>query len=116
MLMICSLVGAVVAYATDMHEVGWLIYIGNLVSIVQAQLSLKLDGILCQMTKIFTYWLNDFKPLLLQFFPATGRGKGGGGAGVAIIGMMFAKAMGAMGLGGVGLLTMKVQNRLSYYS
>ncbi|KAJ8709517.1 hypothetical protein PYW08_009521 [Mythimna loreyi] len=37
----------------------------------------------------------------------TGRGKGGGGGGVALLGMMFAKALGAIGIGGLGLLTMK---------
>uniref|UniRef100_A0A2A4J538 Osiris 5 n=1 Tax=Heliothis virescens TaxID=7102 RepID=A0A2A4J538_HELVI len=37
----------------------------------------------------------------------TGRGKGGGGGGVALLGLMFAKALGAIGIGGLGLLTMK---------
>ncbi|XP_053619659.1 uncharacterized protein LOC128680487 [Plodia interpunctella] len=38
----------------------------------------------------------------------SGRGKGGGGgASVALLGMMFAKALGAAGIGGLGLLTMK---------
>ncbi|XP_026754401.1 uncharacterized protein LOC113514510 [Galleria mellonella] len=37
----------------------------------------------------------------------TGRGKGGGGGGVALLGLMFAKAVGAAGIGGLGLLTMK---------
>ncbi|XP_063834627.1 uncharacterized protein LOC135083813 [Ostrinia nubilalis] len=38
---------------------------------------------------------------------ATGRGKGGGGGGAALLGLMFAKALGAAGIGGLGLLTMK---------
>ncbi|CAK1594306.1 unnamed protein product [Parnassius mnemosyne] len=38
----------------------------------------------------------------------TGRGKGDGGAGsLALLGLMFAKTMGAAGIGGLGLLTMK---------
>ncbi|XP_061723643.1 uncharacterized protein LOC133529853 [Cydia pomonella] len=38
----------------------------------------------------------------------TGRGKGGGGGGsIALLGMMMAKTLGAVGLGGVALLTMK---------
>ncbi|CAH2097092.1 unnamed protein product [Euphydryas editha] len=38
----------------------------------------------------------------------TGRGKGGGGAGsLALLGLMFAKTMGAAGIAGLGLLTMK---------
>ncbi|XP_026734670.1 uncharacterized protein LOC113498731 [Trichoplusia ni] len=37
----------------------------------------------------------------------SGRGKGKGGEGIALIGMMFAKALGAIGIGGLGLLTMK---------
>ncbi|XP_072935310.1 uncharacterized protein Osi5 [Epargyreus clarus] len=38
----------------------------------------------------------------------TGRGKGGGGGGsLALLGLMFAKTMGAAGIGGLGLLTMK---------
>lgn len=43
-----------------------------------------------------------------DFFLGTGRKKGGGDGGVALIGMMFAKALGAAGIGGLGLLTMKV--------
>ncbi|XP_068625395.1 uncharacterized protein Osi5 [Battus philenor] len=39
---------------------------------------------------------------------ATGRGKGdGGGGGLALLGLMFAKTVGAAGIGGLGLLTMK---------
>ncbi|CAG9138546.1 unnamed protein product [Plutella xylostella] len=38
----------------------------------------------------------------------TGRGKGHGGGGAALIGLMFAKTLGAIGIGGLGLLTMKV--------
>ncbi|XP_050357357.1 uncharacterized protein LOC126778052 [Nymphalis io] len=39
---------------------------------------------------------------------ATGRGKGDGGAGsLALLGLMFAKTLGAAGIGGLGLLTMK---------
>ncbi|CAH2059522.1 unnamed protein product, partial [Iphiclides podalirius] len=39
---------------------------------------------------------------------ATGRGKGDGGAGgLALLGLMFAKTVGAAGIGGLGLLTMK---------
>ncbi|XP_013185079.1 uncharacterized protein LOC106130722 [Amyelois transitella] len=37
----------------------------------------------------------------------SGRGKGDGGGSVALLGMMFAKAIGAAGIGGLGLLTMK---------
>ncbi|CAH0721070.1 unnamed protein product, partial [Brenthis ino] len=38
----------------------------------------------------------------------TGRGKGDGGAGsLALLGLMFAKTLGAAGIGGLGLLTMK---------
>ncbi|CAG4964242.1 unnamed protein product [Parnassius apollo] len=38
----------------------------------------------------------------------TGRGKGDGGASsMALLGLMFAKTMGAAGIGGLGLLTMK---------
>ncbi|XP_049880880.1 uncharacterized protein LOC126377222 [Pectinophora gossypiella] len=36
----------------------------------------------------------------------TGRGKGGGGS-LALLGLMFAKTIGAAGIGGLGLLTMK---------
>ncbi|XP_026492486.1 uncharacterized protein LOC113398113 [Vanessa tameamea] len=39
---------------------------------------------------------------------ATGRGKGDGGASsLALLGLMFAKTIGAAGIGGLGLLTMK---------
>ncbi|XP_014355412.2 uncharacterized protein LOC106708415 [Papilio machaon] len=38
---------------------------------------------------------------------ATGRGKGDGGGGMALLGLMFAKTVGAAGIGGLGLLTMK---------
>ncbi|XP_050685634.1 uncharacterized protein LOC126980056 [Leptidea sinapis] len=39
---------------------------------------------------------------------ATGRGKGDGGTGsLALLGLMFAKTIGAAGIGGLGLLTMK---------
>ncbi|KPJ03639.1 hypothetical protein RR46_04251 [Papilio xuthus] len=38
---------------------------------------------------------------------ATGRGKGDGGGGLALLGLMFAKTIGAAGIGGLGLLTMK---------
>ncbi|XP_063389330.1 uncharacterized protein LOC134675099 [Cydia fagiglandana] len=37
----------------------------------------------------------------------TGRGKGGGGGSIALLGLMMAKTLGAVGLGGVALLTMK---------
>ncbi|OWR52874.1 hypothetical protein KGM_200234 [Danaus plexippus plexippus] len=37
----------------------------------------------------------------------TGRGKGDGGGSLALLGMMFAKTMGAAGIGGLALLTMK---------
>lgn len=48
--------------------------------------------------------------MILNFlFPVSGRGKGKGGEGIALIGMMFAKALGAIGIGGLGLLTMKVR-------
>ncbi|VVC90305.1 unnamed protein product [Leptidea sinapis] len=40
---------------------------------------------------------------------ATGRGKGDGGTGsLALLGLMFAKTIGAAGIGGLGLLTMKL--------
>ncbi|XP_038219434.1 uncharacterized protein LOC119837761 [Zerene cesonia] len=37
----------------------------------------------------------------------TGRRKGGGGGSLALLGLMFAKTIGAAGIGGLGLLTMK---------
>ncbi|CAF4869375.1 unnamed protein product [Pieris macdunnoughi] len=37
----------------------------------------------------------------------TGRGKGDGGGSMALLGLMFAKTLGAAGIGGLGLLTMK---------
>ncbi|CAG9794888.1 unnamed protein product [Diatraea saccharalis] len=39
----------------------------------------------------------------------TGRGSKGGGYGLALLAMMFAKALGAAGIGGLALLTMKVR-------
>lgn len=46
----------------------------------------------------------------------TGRGKGGGGGGIALLGLMMAKMMGAAGIGGVGLLTMKVSGVLTMFT
>ncbi|KAJ2940087.1 hypothetical protein O0L34_g14124 [Tuta absoluta] len=61
-----------------------------------------------KVTQAFAEGLKAVDEQYKESAAGTGRGKGDGGAsGIALLGLMMAKALGAAGLGGVGLLTAK---------
>ncbi|CAK1541112.1 unnamed protein product [Leptosia nina] len=71
------------------------------------ELHVKLPN-LVEKEKLSRVFAESLKAVDDSYKESNGRGKGDGGAGsAALLGLMFAKTLGAAGIGGLGLLTMK---------